>query len=83
MNEVTNNVNLREYLARALHKLENGESSPAIANAAANLCGKVISSVRTDIEYYKLTGQVPNVPFIESTKNKSLAQDKSKDKPNA
>jgi hypothetical protein len=76
MNELNSNTDLRAYLARAMKKLEDGETSPSVANAAANLCGKVISSVRTDLEYYKMTGQKPNVPFIQETKEKKSLENK-------
>lgn len=60
---------LRNFILEEMNRLKNQESTPASANAAANLAGKVISSVKMELEYNKMVGATPSIPFL----NKNVA----------
>ncbi len=56
------NVNdLRRIISTSLRKLESGETTPAVANATANLTGKMFTSYKLEMEYAKLLGKNPNI----------------------
>lgn len=65
MSNIMNLDNLRESLAEELKKVSSGESTPASANAFANLAGKILSSVKLELEYNKMAGTTPNIQFIK------------------
>lgn len=61
-------TDLREILADEIKKLRAGETTPANVNAVTNASGKILSSVKLEIEYSKLLGQVPIIDFIKTGK---------------
>lgn len=63
---------LRDFLSIEMERLKNGETTPANANASANLSGKILSSVKMELEYNKMVGTSPNIVFLSSDKQKSL-----------
>lgn len=76
-----NNVEeLRAFLANELERVSTGEITPASANASANLAGKVLSSVKMELEYNKMAGATPNIGFLKgftsTEKQKKIEQDK-------
>lgn len=64
--KIENTDDLRFALANELKKVATGQSTPAAANAFANLSGKILSSVKLELEYNKLAGLKPNIEFIKS-----------------
>ena len=52
---------LQELLGEVLDNLREGKTSPQNANATANVVGKILSTVRLQMDYQKLTGHVANV----------------------
>jgi hypothetical protein len=68
---VTNINELRSFLAHELEKVSTGEGTPASANAAANLCGKMLSSIKMELEYTKQIGVTPSIDFIRPPKVES------------
>jgi hypothetical protein len=68
---------LRDFMAKDLERVSKGETTPATANAAANLCGKILQSVKLELEYNKITGTHPNISFLGNLnkKVKGIAQD--------
>lgn len=60
-----NNVEeLRAFLARDLERVSTGEINPAVANASANLSGKILQSVKLELEYNSAIGASPNISFL-------------------
>jgi hypothetical protein len=55
---------LRKFLANDLERVSNGDISPAVANASANLSGKILASVKMELEYNALVGAQPNISFL-------------------
>lgn len=56
---------LRLILSEEIANLRSGKSSPAVVNAVTNATGKILSSVKLEMEYLKLLGAKPNIPFIK------------------
>lgn len=55
---------LRSFLAEQLERVASGELTPAHANASANLAGKVLSTVKMELDYCKQAGSTPVIPFL-------------------
>jgi hypothetical protein len=76
-NNIMDLNSLRESLAVELKKISSGDSTPASANAFANLAGKILSSVKLELEYNKISGTTPNISFIKlQEQQKKLEKDK-------
>lgn len=74
-----NNVEeLREFLSRDLERVSNGDITPAVANASANLSGKILQSVKLELEYNAAVGAQPNINFLGNITKKlnKLSHDK-------
>lgn len=66
------NVNeLRNFLADELKKVTETNSTPATANAVANLAGKILQSVKLELEYNRMKGLTPEIDFVQKYKNNS------------
>jgi len=59
---------LRTVLAEQINRIRNNEATPAQVNAVTNATGKILSSIRMEIEYCKLVGETPHIDFIPSNK---------------
>lgn len=68
----TNIHELRESLARTLEKVSTGELSPAAANAAANVSGKVLATIKMELDFSKMSGNVPAIEFLAKSNSKLL-----------
>ena len=55
---------LRSVLTDEIYKIRNGQSTAASVNAISNATGKILSSVKLQMEYYRLTGQKPDIPLL-------------------
>lgn len=56
---------LRNHALIALEKLSNHEIDVAEAGVTGKLCESIISTCKSEMEYAKMLGQDPNIPFIE------------------
>src|SRR5690348_13887403 len=78
---ITNVDELRDYLAKELEKVSSGEINPATANASANLVGKMLSSVKLELEHSRIAGSGAPIPFLKGiTKIANMAQKLEHDK---
>lgn len=59
---------MRAILADEIIKLRNGDTTAANVNAIVNASGKILSTVKMEMEYNKLLGKTPEIPFIELEK---------------
>jgi len=57
--------NLCNILNEEIHNLRGGKTTPANVNAITNAVGKMIASVRLQMDYQKLLGRVPKIKLIE------------------
>ena len=65
---------LRDILADQIKSIIKGETTPAIVNAVTNASGKIISTVKLELEYYKMMGITPKIAFIGDGKQKKLSE---------
>ena len=56
---------LRSILWEEIQKVRAGETSPANVNAITNATGKILSTVKLQMEFAKLTGQVPVIEMLQ------------------
>lgn len=61
---------LRVILAEEITKIRAGTTTAANVNAITNATGKILSTVKMELEYNKLLGKTPFIPFIEGGKGK-------------
>lgn len=59
---------LRGMLAEQMDKLRAGNADVKNVNAMVNAAGKVIASVRLELDYAKMIGITPSVPFMLQNK---------------
>lgn len=67
---INNIEQLRDFLANELERVSKAEITPAIANSQANIAGKMISSVKMQLEYSKMTGRNQEISFLDKISNK-------------
>lgn len=63
-----NSTELRTELVKVFDGLKNGTISPAIAGELNNSVGKIINSVKLDLEYAALRKEKPEIDFLKNTK---------------
>ena len=56
---------IRAMLCEEIEKLRNKETAPSNVNAIVNATGKIISSIKLEIEFAKLTNRDPVSKFLE------------------
>ena len=64
--------NLRTILAEEIEKLRDGSTTPANVNAITNATGKILSTVKLEMEYHKLLGKTPEIDFIKVNDKKMI-----------
>lgn len=62
--DLTNITNLRDFMLTQIKRAANGELTPAAINSMANLCGKVIATVKIEHDHAKLVGNQPMIGFV-------------------
>lgn len=67
-----NATQLSIVLSEQIAKLRTGKVDPKVSNAVANLASKLLSTQRLSIEYAKMTGQLPYIPFLTGTTKAAL-----------
>lgn len=56
---------LRSVLSDEIRKVRSGATTPANVNAVSNATGKILSTVKLEMEYYRLQGkQPPSMPLL-------------------
>ena len=66
---------LRDILADEIDKLRKGDTTAASVNAVTNATGKILSTVKLEMEYNKLLGKTPDIAFINTPGNKKPAKE--------
>jgi len=70
---------LRVILAEEIDSLRKGQSTAANVNAIVNATGKILSTVKLEMEYGKIIGKTPDIDFIKiKTAQKKLAEKAAK-----
>ncbi len=78
MHDIKRIDDLRRILSEEITKLRKGETTAASVNAITNASGKILSSVKLEIEYGKLLGTTPVIGFIAPAEKKALQDSPSK-----
>lgn len=61
---------LREVLSESIMGIRGKTITPGEANAITNAAGKILSTVRLELEYCKLTNTKPKIELLEANKIK-------------
>lgn len=61
---IKNMDDLREFLSNEMQKVADGDSTPASANACANLGGKLLSTFKVELQYSSISGKTPDIGFL-------------------
>ncbi len=73
--ELKDTENIRRVLTEEIELIKDGKSTPARANAISNLVGKILNSVKLDIEVHKYIAKVDvtelATPLIKGLKAKA------------
>ena len=56
---------LRSILIETVSGLRAGHTTPSTAEAISNASGKIIASIRVQLEYARMRGEVPKLQFME------------------
>ncbi len=64
---IKNASDLREILAEEIHKVRNEQTTAASVNAIVNASGKILITVKMELDYAKLLGITPKIDFIKLT----------------
>ncbi len=62
---------LRTIMAEEIGNLRSGKTTPATVNAITNATGKILSSVKLEMEYLKMIGQKPDIGFVKQLESSS------------
>jgi len=60
---------MREVLSRTVRGLDSGQATPASANAISNAVGKMLGSVKLQMEYARYMGRRSVIPLLEDKKD--------------
>ncbi len=55
---------MRVVLSDSIRDIRMSEASAANVNAISNAIGKILSSVKLQMEYYRLIGRTPEIPIL-------------------
>lgn len=76
-----NLTEVREILADEIRRIRAGDASPANVNAVTNAVGKILSTVKLEMDYYRLLGKTPEIGMMRSKllpERKAVAQQTEK-----
>lgn len=63
--KVTPNIaEIQATLWDQVQNLRSGKTTPASANAVTNAIGKMFTGVKMQMEYYRQTGQTPEIALL-------------------
>jgi hypothetical protein len=68
MAKILNISELRENLSAVVLGIQAGKQTAANGNAITNAVGKILSTVKLEMEYCKLTGKTPDIKLLEAGK---------------
>jgi hypothetical protein len=64
---------LRETLSKQIILLRDGKAEPKNVNAIVNAAGKVLSSIRLEMEYARMLGVIPRISAFKQLPNRKEA----------
>lgn len=57
---------MRAILSDEIERLRSGESTPATAGAVTNAVGKILSSIKLEMDYLHAAGRKVDIPLLNS-----------------
>lgn len=63
---ISNIKQLRDDLLNVYQDLRKGEISTSEVKEAVNAAGKIVSTCKVQLDYAKLRGDVPEIPFLDA-----------------
>lgn len=75
---IKNIVELRDFALEALDDLRGGKINIQQAATAATLCASVISTVKTQLDYFKAIEERPQIEFLDCSPIYSIEATKLK-----
>lgn len=61
-----------------MEKLRSGKIDIAEAGVAGKLCESVVSTIKTQLEYARMCGKQPSIPFLgDISKNKNMIEQRN------
>lgn len=66
MNTPTTTTELRSVLCETIAAVRDKSMPPDAADAISNASGKIIASLRVELEYRRMRGEIPALPFMDS-----------------
>lgn len=76
--EIKNMNDIRAMLCQEIQSLRNKQTTPSSVNAIVNATGKIISTIKLELEYAKLVNKEPAMTFIQLTEQSTISGEKSK-----
>lgn len=67
MTAPTTTTQLRAVLCDTIAAVRDKSMTPDAAEAVSNASGKIIASLRVELEYRRMRGEVPKLAFLEAT----------------
>lgn len=64
----TNASELRAVLCETIAAVREKTITPDAAEAISNASGKIVASLRVELEYRRMRGEVPEMQFMEAGK---------------
>jgi hypothetical protein len=68
MTKPTNTNELRAVLCETIAAVRDKTITPDAAEAISNASGKIVASLRVELEYRRMRGEVPKMQFMEAGK---------------
>jgi hypothetical protein len=68
MTKPTNTNELRAVLCETIAAVRDKTITPDAAEAISNASGKIVASLRVELEYRRMRGEVPKMQFMEGGK---------------
>lgn len=65
MKTPTTTTELRTALCETIAAVREKKMAPDAAEAISNVSGKIIASLRVELEYRRMRGEVPTLPFLD------------------
>ena len=65
---ITNTNELRAVLCETIAAVREKTITPDAAESVSNASGKIIASLRVELEYRRQRGEVPKLEFMEGAK---------------
>jgi hypothetical protein len=56
---------LRNILSEEIEKIRDNKTTAVNANAITNAAGKILSTIKLELEYCKRIGTTPNIDFMK------------------